>query len=62
MQPAEFRYLLKLYTSGPIIQKATKDLLNRMEEIEIENVRLKREIQELKRKESLGEKHHDIAA
>ena len=62
MQPAEFRYLLKLYTSGPIIQKATKDLLNRMEEIELENVRLKREIQELKRKESLLEKRHDIAA
>jgi hypothetical protein len=62
MQPAEFRYLLKLYTSGPIIQKATNDLLNRMEELESENLRLKRQIQEFQRKESLLDKRRDIAA
>ena len=62
MQPAEFRYLVKLYTSGPIIQKAMKDLLIRMEEIESENLRLKKEIQELRRKENLTGDQHNIAA
>jgi hypothetical protein len=56
MTPEEYRYLLKLYTSGPIVRKATDDLLRLLDEQDDEIRRLR---DELKKREAADS--HDIA-